>query len=135
MAAEFDPLDDFCWIKDGPIPPVDPADLKSVWAMQEELKRKFEKLVPNRAPDQYCSVGIDYVKRACSPGANAGAVWFRLAKLEMLKMRSEATGTSLPWLQEGKPGDAVFKALATLPMTGLHPLIVVRSDYAIRNPR
>ena len=93
--------------------------------MQEKLKKDFEKLVPNRAPDQYFSVGIDYFRRVCSPGANVGAVWYRLSILEMLRHVSEATGTSLPWPREGKPGDAVFKALATVPMTGL-PQGVVR---------
>jgi hypothetical protein len=42
-------------------------------------------------------------------------------------MRSEAAGTSLHWLQEGKPSDAVFKALAVLPMTGLPPGVVRES--------
>jgi hypothetical protein len=28
MATNLDPLDSFAWMKDGPIPPVDPADLK-----------------------------------------------------------------------------------------------------------
>jgi hypothetical protein len=37
---------------------------------------------------------------------------------------NEATGTSLPWPREGKPGDAVFKALAIVPMTGLAPGVV-----------
>jgi hypothetical protein len=60
MATQAEPLDDLCWMKDGPIPPVDPADLKSVWAMQEELKRDFEKRVPNRAPNQGFGVSINY---------------------------------------------------------------------------
>ena len=53
MATQADPLNDFCWLKDGPIPPVDPADLKSIWAMQEELKRDFEKRVPNRSKPRF----------------------------------------------------------------------------------
>jgi hypothetical protein len=82
MATQADPLNDFCWLKDGPIPPVDPADLKSIWAMQEELKRDFEKRVPNRAPNQDFSVSINNYKRVCSPGANVGALWYRLSILE-----------------------------------------------------
>jgi hypothetical protein len=121
MATQADPLNDFCWLKDGPIPPVDPADLKSIWAMQEELKRDFEKRVPNRAPNQDFSVSINNYKRVCSPGANVGALWYRLSILEMPRHVSEATGTSLPWPREGKPGDAVFKALAIVTMTGLAP--------------
>jgi hypothetical protein len=124
MATQAEPLTDFCWMKDGPIPPVDPADLKSVWAMHEKLKKEFEERTPNRAPDQYFSVGIDYFRRVCSPGANTGAVWYRLSILEMLRHVSEVTGTSLPWPREGKASDAVFKALATVPMTGLAPGVV-----------
>jgi hypothetical protein len=66
-------------MKDGPIPPVDPADLKSLRAMQEELRKDFEKLVPNSNADQYFSVGIDYFRRVCSPAANVGTVWYRLS--------------------------------------------------------
>ena len=124
MATQADPLNDFCWLKDGPIPPVDPADLKSIWAMQEELKRDFEKRAPNRAPNQDLSVSINYYKRVCSPGPNVGVLWYRVSILEMLRHVSEATGTSLPWPREGKPGDAVFKALAIVPMTGLAPGVV-----------
>ena len=47
--------------------------------------------------------------------------------LEMLRHISKATGTSLPWLQEGKPSDCVFKALAVLPMIGLPPGVVRES--------
>jgi hypothetical protein len=72
----------------------------------------------------FCYVEAKYHKRACSPGANVGAVWYRLSILEMLRHISEITGTSLPWPREGKPGDAVFKALATVPMTGLPPGVV-----------
>jgi hypothetical protein len=126
MPTQADPLNDCCWMKDGPIPPVDPADLKSVWAMQEKLKADFDEPTPNRAPNQGFGISLNYYKRVCSPGANVGAVWYRLSILEMLRHISEITGTSLPWPREGKPGDAVFKALATVPMTGL-PAGVVRT--------
>jgi hypothetical protein len=124
MATQSEPLNDLCWMKDGPIPPVDPADLKSVWAMQEKLKKDFEEHTPNRTPNQTFAVSINSFKQVCSPAANAGAVWYRLSMLEMLRHISEATGASLPWPREGKPGDAVFKALATVPMTGLPPGVV-----------
>jgi hypothetical protein len=72
--TDFGPAMEMIWMKDGPVSPVDPADLKSAWAMLEELKKDFEKRVPNRAPNQYFSVGIDCLKQVCSPRANAGAV-------------------------------------------------------------
>ena len=90
MATQADPLNDFCWLKDGPIPPVDPADLKSIWAMQEELKRDFEKRVPNRSKPRF-EFSINYYKRVCSPGANVAALWYRLLILAMLRYVSKAT--------------------------------------------
>jgi hypothetical protein len=83
--------------------------------MQQELKKDFEMRVPNRDPHQGFSIGIDHYKRVCSPDADVMTVWYRLSQLELLRQLSEAGGTSLPWLQE--PGDAVFKVLATVPMT------------------
>jgi hypothetical protein len=124
MATQAEPLTDFCWMKDGPIPPVDPADLKSVWAMHEKFNKEFEERMPKRPPNQVCAVSPDYYRQVCSPGANVGVVWYRLSILEMLRHISEITGTSLPWPREGKPGDAVFKALATVPMTGVAPGVV-----------
>ena len=102
MATELDLSKVCCWMKDGPIPSVDPADLKSIWAMQEKLKKEFEERTPNRAPDQYFSVGIDYSGEYAAPGANIGAVWYRLSILELLRHISEITGTSLPWPRESK---------------------------------
>jgi hypothetical protein len=37
---------------------------------------------------------------------------------------SEPGGPTLPGLTDGKPGDAVFKALSIVPMTGMQPGIV-----------
>jgi hypothetical protein len=79
-------------MKDGPIPPVDPADLNSVWGMQEEIKKDFEKRMADHAPNETCSVGIDYYQRVCGPGANVGAVWYRLLRFEALQMMSNAGG-------------------------------------------
>ena len=36
-------------------------------------------------------------------------------------MSAKPPKTSLPWPREGNPGDAVFKALAIVPMTGRRP--------------
>jgi hypothetical protein len=63
MATQAGALNDFCWMKDGPIPPVDPVDLKIVWSMQEEFKRDFEKRVPNHAPNQGFDISIAYPVR------------------------------------------------------------------------
>ena len=42
--------------------------------------------------------------------------------LRALQMLSGASGALIsPWLHDGKPDDAVFKVVATVPMVGLPP--------------
>jgi hypothetical protein len=77
MATNDLPLNKLFGIPEGPIPPVDPADLRRVWEMQRELQA--------RTPGQQIGISVDFYERACSPGANVGAVWFRIAMLEMLR--------------------------------------------------
>jgi hypothetical protein len=122
MAPEDNPFEE---IISGPIPAVDPNDLKSAWTMQEELKRGLNERFPDRDPNQAFSVSADHYKQACSPGANVMVVWYRLSQLELLQHMNklgELTST-VPevLLTDGCPSDAVFKALATVPMTGLQP--------------
>jgi hypothetical protein len=118
----MDHLDFFSFMKDGPIPTVDPVDLKSVWAMLEELKRDFEKRVPDHASNQSIGIGVDCYERVCSPGADVGAVWYRVSMLGLLQMMGKEAGEpALSGLTDDKPSDAVFRALATLPMTGMNP--------------
>jgi hypothetical protein len=47
----------------------------------------------------------------------------------MLQMLSESGGLISPWLHDGKPDDAVFKVVATLPMIGLQ--LVPREGLSI----
>src|SRR5258705_1318533 len=96
--------------QDGKVPSVDPADVKAVWKLQQETKAEH--------PGKSFSMGAELYRRVCSPGASVGAVWYRLSHLMMLSMYSQATGTELPWLHP-EPHDAVFKVLATMPMTGM----------------
>lgn len=51
---------------DGQVQIVDPADMKSVWAMQENIAATYP---PN--PGQTTSVASSLYERAYSPGANA----------------------------------------------------------------
>ena len=113
MATDFNPLKDIPWLNNAsniPVPVVDPADLKIVW----ELQRKVQKEHPGE------QIAIDVINhlKACSPGADAWAVWYRLSKLAMLPVVCEMTGRNLPWSQADKPDDFIFKLLATFPMTG-----------------
>ena len=113
MATNSNPFADSILMKDGLIPTVDPADLKSVWAMQEDVIATH--------PGQQIAVASSPYERACTPGANVQAVFFRVSMLQVLKMMSESEGLISPWLHDGKPEDTVFKVLATIPMNGLPP--------------
>jgi hypothetical protein len=81
--------------------------------MQRELQA--------RTPGQSTAISVELYKRACSPGANVGAVWFRASLVGLL----ERLGMLAPWMQEGVISDAVFKVAASFPMKGM-PIGVLR---------
>jgi hypothetical protein len=60
-------------------------------------------------------IGVEQWKSACSPGADVRAVFFRVSMLRILQMLSGSGALISPWLHDGKPDDAVFKVVATLP--------------------
>jgi hypothetical protein len=101
------------WMTDDvPVPVVDPADIKKVWALQDQSQKQH--------PGEQVGIDAELYRDACSPGANVGAVWYRLSQLIILRLGSQATGTEPPWLQP-EPHDAVFKVLATMPLMGMPP--------------
>jgi hypothetical protein len=65
-------------------------------------------------------VGLD-LRGVLSPEANFGDVFYRLLWLRHLQILSEAGHLTFPWIHNGEPEDAVFKALAIVPMTGRRP--------------
>jgi hypothetical protein len=113
MATNFNPFDDSSWPKDGLVPAVDPADLKSVWAIQNDFQA--------RNPGQQGAISIDLFKRACKPGADVIAVLSRASMLGMLQYVSEGRHLKFPWIHDGKPEEIVFKLVATIPMVRLQP--------------
>lgn len=96
--------------QDNKVPLVEPADVKAAWTLQEKIQAEH--------PGKEFSIDAELYRRACSPGASVGAVRYRLSHLLMLSMYGQATGAELPWLHP-EPHDAVFKVLATIPMTGM----------------
>lgn len=100
------------WEK-GPVPAVDPADLRRVWAVQNDLQAL--------APEEQFAIGFDIYKRSCSPGADVRAVFVRVSTLRKLKLMSESGGLISAWLHHGEPDDAVFKVVATFPMIRMQP--------------
>jgi len=88
----------------GPIPSVNPADLRSVEAVQRDVRSRF--------PGKQVIMDDDAWKRACSPGGDLFAMFYRIAFLEMLADQ----GLLSPWLHNGELDDAVFKVFATFPI-------------------
>ena len=113
VATNFDSFGDDSGSETGPVPAVDPADLKSVWAIQTDSE--------TLASGEHFAIGVDLYERACSPGADVRAVFIRVSMLQMLKSMSESGGVISPWLHHGKPDDAVFKVAATFPMIRMQP--------------
>ena len=113
MATKFDIFDDGAELENGLVPAVDPADLRSVWAMQNDFQ--------SVAPGGRCAIDADLCKRDCSPGTDVRAVFIRASILRKLKLLSESGGLISPWLHRGEPDDAVFKVVATFPMIRTQP--------------
>jgi hypothetical protein len=102
------PIDNF-WGSDTPsggsVPPVDTADLRSMWTMQSEMQALH--------PGQQIGIAADAYKRACGPEADVRAVYERVSHLWMLR----EVGVLATWVHDGVPDDAVFHVAATIPMS------------------
>jgi hypothetical protein len=115
MAANFGNFDlfgDGAEGQTGPVPSVDVADLKSVWAMQNGIQASVGR--------KQVSIGAESYKRACGAGADVRSLFTRVSQLRVLQM----LGMLAPWTQGEVVDDAVFKVAATIPMTRMQPGIV-----------
>jgi hypothetical protein len=88
----------------GSVPPVDTADLRSMWTMQREIQALH--------PGQQIAISADAYKQACGPEADVRAVFVRVSHLWLL----QEVGVLADWLHEGVPDDAVFHVAARIPM-------------------
>ena len=86
-------------------------DLKRVYAMQREVQ--------SRNPGKSVGISGSVYQQACNSGSDGQIVWYRLAWLPVLIDLVKAGELNLPWIHEGEPDEAVFKALATIPMAGM----------------
>ena len=103
------------WVSDNSIPAANPADLETLWKLQKDLEARC-----GRQGVIMGAVGLD-LQGVLSPGANFGDAFYRLSWLRHLQILSEGGHLTFPWIHDGEPEDAVFKALAIVPMTGRLP--------------
>ena len=96
----------------GSVPPVDPADLRSVWTMQSEIQALH--------PGEQIGIGADMYSKACGAGADIRAVFERVSLLGLLQI----AGMLSPLLRDGIPDDAVFDVAATIPMSRMQRGVV-----------
>ena len=113
MATIFDNFVNGTGSENGPVPAADPADLKSIWALQTDSQ--------TLAPGEQLAINVDLYKRVCSPGADVRAAFIQESMLRVLTLMSESGGLISPWLHHGKPDDAVFEVVATFPMARMQP--------------
>ena len=109
------PPPDFWKFQEGSVAAVDPDDMKKLWLLFRDVQSRS---------DSGGGVAIDMrlYERACSPGADVQAVWFRAAILETLKqLRPELLA---PWIHDGEFDDAVFQVAATFPMKKMRTGVV-----------
>lgn len=105
------------WLTNNSIPPANPADLKTLWKLQKDLEARYGR------QGVIMGIGLDQ-QGVLSPGANFGDVFYRLSWLRHLQILSEGGHLTFPWIHDGEPEDAVFKALAIVPMTGRIPGVI-----------
>jgi hypothetical protein len=97
----------------GVVPEVDPADLDKLWAVKKECEK-------HRPPPSPPGTVVVFQGPSLLVGTNPLAVFLRLSMVGMLQFIARRTGRTLPEIpttQDGKPTEAVFKALAALPLT------------------
>ena len=94
----------FAGIPAGPVPQVDPEDVKTIWKQQRDIEQ--------RHPGELCAVAAgDYIRK---PDATVRAIGYRATMLGMVCHL--AHGVLEPWTKEDQLDDAVFRAIAEVPM-------------------
>jgi hypothetical protein len=90
----------------GPMPAVDPADLKAAWQVYREAQA--------RRPCDHIALSNNVLAQRCSKNADVNAIAYRLGFLRRIVTRPEI----FRFLTEGQPNDAVIRAFARIPMSG-----------------
>jgi hypothetical protein len=86
-------------------PTVDPHDVKTVWEIGRDAHADH--------PGGGLFIGAELMKRACKPGADIQAVSYRAMLLGLIIQLASEHLT--PFIRDGQPDDAVFRAAAIVP--------------------
>lgn len=99
----------------GPIPAVNPGDLRGVWELMRETNADFLGNGEPKLGGQQPAIGIctNLLARVCGPEANVLAVWARSALLGILVHQGLLTA----WQRGTQLDDAVFDCRRSLPDT------------------
>jgi hypothetical protein len=87
------------------VPQVDPVDIKAVWQVYQDVQA--------RNPGQQVAVGMGVLEHYCSKGANINAVAYRTGFLSLMVAHAAEMA---PWIKDGQPDEALFRAIAETPM-------------------
>jgi hypothetical protein len=92
----------------GPVPEVDPEDLKTLWREQHDPQ--------GRHSGEYV-MAMDFAQQLCKPGADIKAVFHRSSMIWLL---SQFARKQLgPWVKDEQVLDVVFRTMAKIPMEWL----------------
>jgi hypothetical protein len=93
-----------------PVHPVDSADLLSVWKLSHEISSSLE--------GQPVSVSMGTYERACRPGADIQAVWYRTSVLALMAGPMKLLDN---WTHDGKLDEDVFRVMADFSVKNMGP--------------
>lgn len=85
-----------------PVPEVDPEDLKATWAFHQKVQAEH--------PGEQVGIGAGLAQSICKPGTDIHSVWYRSIMIWI--MTQIAPEQIAPFLDNGQPCDAVFRAAA-----------------------
>jgi hypothetical protein len=89
-----------------PVPEVDPQDLKATWEFHQKLQGEH--------PGEQVATGVGVAQAICKPGADIRAVGYRSTTIWI--MSRFAPEQIAPFMKDGQPTDAVFRAAAKVPL-------------------
>ncbi len=89
-----------------PVPEVNPEDLKATWEFLEKLQAEH--------PGEQVATETGVVESLCKPGAQVQVVYYRSTVIWM--MTQFAPEQIAPFIKDGQPTGAVYRAAAKVPL-------------------